>query len=389
MGRCTRHVIGATGCEQLKGDIMADSSTSKSSVGKAVDVILPLLLLAILIALCVQLLFPFVGLLIWTIIFAVCFYPLHAKLRKKVSNRMSAIIIGLGLSALVLVPTTIASISAASSIPSVIAAIQTGEKTVPPPPARLQTIPMVGNRAHAAWTEASEDMPAFVKKYRPQLAAFAKTLVSFAGSLFVTVLAIVAAVIFAAITLAYSESARAFMANVLSRITGSRKDGEHYMTLIGATIKSVANGVIGVAFVQALLVGVGFFAVGVPGAGLLSILAMALGVVQVPVLLVTLPAIVWAFSAKTMTVAIIFTIWSIIAGLSDAVLKPLMIGHGLEVPMPVILLGVIGGVMAFGLVGLFIGAVVLAVGYVLFMEWVGRTEPAARSAPDGDLQAAE
>jgi predicted PurR-regulated permease PerM len=371
---------------------MADMATSKTSIGKAVDLLLPLFLMAILIALCVQLLLPFVGLLIWTIIFAVCFYPLHNRLRRKVSNRMSAIIIGLGLSALVLVPTAIASISAAGSIPEVIAAIQTGEKAVPPPPARLQTIPFVGEKAHTAWTQASDDMPSFVKKYRPQLAGFAKTLVSFAGSLFVTVLAIVAAVIFAAITLAYSESARAFMANVLSRITGSRKEGEHYMTLIGATIKSVANGVIGVAFVQALLVGVGFFAVGVPGAGLLSILAMALGVVQVPVLLITLPAIFWAFSAKTVTVAIVFTIWSIIAGLSDAVLKPLMIGHGLEVPMPVILLGVIGGVMAFGLVGLFIGAVVLAVGYVLFIEWVGRTEPVAGkegTPPTGKLQTAE
>jgi predicted PurR-regulated permease PerM len=390
--RCTRHVIGATGCEQLKGDIMADTSTSKSAIGKAVDVILPLLLLAILIALCVQLLFPFVGLLIWTIIFAVCFYPLHAKLRKKVSNRMSAIIIGLGLSALVLVPTTIAAMSAAGSIPQVLQTIQTGEKAVPPPPARLKELPIVGKRADDLWTQASTDMPAFAKKYRPQLASFTKTLLGFAGSLFVTVLAVVAAVIFAAITLAYSESARAFIANVLARITGSRKEGEHYMDIIGATIKSVANGVIGVAFVQALLVGIGFFAVGVPGAGLLSIVAMALGVVQVPVLLVTLPAIAWAFSAETTTVAIIFTIWSVIAGLSDAVLKPLMIGHGLEVPMPIILLGVIGGVMAFGLVGLFIGAVVLAVGYVLFIEWVGNTAPETdtpKLPKAGTLQAAE
>jgi predicted PurR-regulated permease PerM len=144
----------------------------------------------------------------------------------------------------------------------------------------------------------------------------------------------------------------------------------------------LANGVIGVAFVQALLCGIGFFIVGVPGAGILSILAMALGVVQIPVVLVTLPAIIWAFSVKTTTVAIIFTIWSIIAGLSDAVLKPLMIGHGLEVPMPVILLGVIGGVMAYGLVGLFIGAVLLAVGYVLFVEWLSGA-PKAKAAASG------
>ncbi len=356
---------------------MAQLPAARMTVGRLIELILPLLLVTLLIGLCAQLLVPFVGLLIWTIILAVCFYPVHTRLKKRVSNRMSAIIIGLALSAFVLVPTTIAALSAAGSIPKVVAAIQTGEQQIPPPPERLQGLPIIGERAHAMWTQASTDMPTFAKQYKSQLAAFAKTLVGFAGSLFVTVLAIVAAVIFAAITLAYSESARAFTANILARVSGSRENGEHYMDVIGATIKSVANGVIGVAFVQALLVGIGFFVVGVPGAGLLSIVAMALGVVQVPVVLVTLPAILWAFAVKSSTVAIVFTIWSIIAGLSDAVLKPMMIGHGLEVPMPVILLGVIGGVMAYGLVGLFIGAVLLAVGYVLLIEWLDGAPKAA------------
>jgi predicted PurR-regulated permease PerM len=156
----------------------------------------------------------------------------------------------------------------------------------------------------------------------------------------------------------------------------------------------VANGVIGVAFVQALLCGIGFFAIGIPGAGILSLLAMALGVLQVPVVLVTLPAIIFGFSVKSTTVAILFTVWFIIAGLSDAFLKPLMIGHGLEVPMPVILLGVIGGVIAYGLVGLFIGAVLLAVGWVLMMEWLGSRrdespEKLVKVAQDVVLSAAE
>jgi len=349
---------------------MADATVAKPSVGRLFDVILPLLLVTVLIALCAQLLVPFVGLLVWTIILAVCFYPLHLKLRRRVSNRMSAIIIGLGLSALVLVPTTIAAMSAASSIPTIVSAVQSGEQQVPPPPARLKELPVVGERANAMWAKASTDLPAFTKQYKAQLAGFTKRLISFAGGLFVTVLLIVASIIFAAVTLAYSESARIFIANLFARITGNRQSGEHYMEVISATVKSVANGVIGVAFVQALLCGIGFFVVGVPGAGILSILAMGLGVVQVPVVLVTLPAIIWAFAVKSSTVAIIFTIWSIIAGLSDAVLKPMMIGHGLEVPMPVILLGVIGGVMAYGLAGLFIGAVLLAVGYVLFVEWL-------------------
>lgn len=358
---------------------MAVTSDARLTVGRLVELLLPLLLVTLLIVLCAQLLVPFVGLLIWTIILAVCFYPVHARLKKRMSNRLSASIIGIGLSAVVLVPTAIAAISAAGSIPKVVATIQSGERQLPPPPPRLQELPLVGDRAHALWTQAATDMPAFAREYKPQLAAFAKALIGFAGGLFMTVLLIVAAIIFAAITLAYSERTRAFLASILARVTGSRASGEHYMAVIGATIRSVANGVIGVAFVQALLVGIGFFVVGVPGAGLLSILAMALGVVQIPVLLITLPAIVWAFAVKSTTVALIFMVWSIIAGLSDAVLKPLMIGHGLEVPMPVILLGVIGGVMAYGLAGLFIGAVLLAVGYVLFVEWLNEA-PKGKSA---------
>ena len=374
--------------------MMADNSQTPR-LGAIVNVLLPLFLLALLVALCVQLLLPFVGLLVWTIILAICFKPLHDRLMNKrgMSSRWSAITIGVGLSAIILVPTAIAAMSAASSIPETVAAIQSGESEVPPPPARLKEVPVVGEKAFAAWTQASTDMPAFVKTYRTQLTGFTKSLLGIAAGLFAAILVLVLAIIFAAICLAYSVSLRAYMSRVFTRITGNRESGEHYMDLIAATVKSVANGVIGVAFVQALLVGIGFFAIGMPGAGLLSLLAMAFGVVQVPVILITLPAILYAFAVKSTTVAIIFTVWSIIGGLSDAVLKPMMIGHGLEVPMPIILLGVIGGVMAFGLVGLFIGAVVLAVGYVLFGEWVGKAAPdtgqTAPTAIKGTLQAAE
>ena len=341
-------------------------------IGAIVNVALPLFLLALLIALCVQLLLPFIGLLVWTIILAICFNPLHKRLmtKRKLSSRSAAIVIGAGLSALVLVPTAIAAFSAASSVPSLVASVQSGDQAVRPPPERLKQLPIVGSAAHQAWAQASSDFPAFAKAHRTQLATFTKTILGIAAGLFLAVLALVLAIIFASICLAYSVSLRAYIGRVFTRITGTAQNAEHYMDIIAATVKSVANGVIGVAFVQALLVGIGFFAIGLPGAGLLSLLAMLLGIVQIPVLLLTLPAIVYAFAVKSTTVAIIFTIWSIIAGLSDAFLKPLMIGHGLEVPMPIILLGVIGGVMAFGLVGLFIGAVVLAVGYVLFSEWV-------------------
>jgi predicted PurR-regulated permease PerM len=374
---------------------MTDRTTPKVTAGKIVDVVLPLFLLSLLVALCIQLLVPFVGLLVWTIILAICFKPLHERLMVKrgLSSRWSAIIIGAGLSALILVPTAIAAFSAATSIPELVATVQSGDREMPPPPARLKELPIVGERADAAWTQASTDMPAFAKAHKAQIAGFTKTLLGIAAGLFVGVLVLVLAIVFAAICLAYSVPLRAYIARIFARVTGDRQSGEHYMDIIAATVKSVANGVIGVAFVQALLVGIGFFAIGIPGAGLLSLLAMALGVVQIPVIIVVLPAILYAFATQSTTVAIIFTVWSIIGSLSDAVLKPLMIGHGLEVPMPIILLGVIGGVMAFGLVGLFIGAVVLAVGYVLFSEWVGAPAPGTESADSpskiGTLQAAE
>ena len=374
---------------------MSEHAAQKTGVGTIVNVALPLFLLALLIALCVQLLLPFVGLLVWTIILAICFKPLHERLmvKRRLSSRWSAIIIGTGLSALVLVPTAIAAFSAASSIPELVATVQSGGREVPPPPARLKELPIIGERAHTAWTQAATDTPAFAKAHKAQIAGFAKTLLGIAAGLFVAVLVLVVAIIFAAICLAYSVPLRAYIARIFARITGDRHSGEHYMDIIAATVKSVANGVIGVAFVQALLVGIGFFAIGIPGAGLLSLLAMALGVVQIPVIIVVLPAILYAFATQSTTVAIIFTVWSIIGSLSDAVLKPLMIGHGLEVPMPIILLGVIGGVMAFGLVGLFIGAVVLAVGYVLFSEWVGAPAPDTKSIDEppstATLRAAE
>jgi predicted PurR-regulated permease PerM len=368
---------------------MSEGPAARTTIGTLVELLLPLFILTVLIALCLQLLIPFVGLLLWTIILAVCFYPIHKRLTGRgISNRLSASIIGIGLTGLILVPTSIAAINAASSAPAFVAGLKSGEEHIPPPPAQLADLPVIGPKLHAAWLQAANDMPAFAKQFGPQLGTFSKWLLSTAGGMVGAVLALVLAVILAAVTLAYADGARAFIANILSRVTGDRARGEHYMDIIGATVRSVANGVIGVAFVQALLCGIGFFLVGIPGAGILSLLAMALGVVQVPVVIVTLPAIIYAFAVKSTTVAILFTVWFIIAGLSDAALKPLMIGHGLEVPMPVILLGVIGGVIAYGLVGLFIGAVLLAVGYVLFREWLDA--PVVGSAKDpATLQAAE
>jgi predicted PurR-regulated permease PerM len=354
---------------------MPMTSGGPMPVRQWIDVILPLLLTGLLIALCFQLLLPFVGLLLWTIILAICLNPLQGKLVSRGWRPgRAALLIGGVLVAVVLIPTAIAAIAAASSIPDLVAGIQSGNMHLRPPPPGLASIPLVGAKLDAAWARASNDLPAFLVAHKLQLQSMSRWLLKQAAGSILAVLLIVAAIVLAAVALAYAKVLTIFCRTLLARITGDDAHGWHLLNVIGATVRSVVTGVIAVAFVQALLLGIGFFVAGVPGAGLLSLVAMFLGVVQVPVAIVALPAIVWGFSALDTVPAIIFTVWSIIAGLSDAALKPLLIGHGLEVPMPVILLGVIGGVMAYGLVGLFIGAVLLAVGYVLFGEWLDETD---------------
>jgi predicted PurR-regulated permease PerM len=169
----------------------------------------------------------------------------------------------------------------------------------------------------------------------------------------------------------------------LVRVTGSKAQGARLAALTVATIRGVAVGVVGVAVIQTALIGIGFFAIGLPAAGPLTLATLLLGIVQVPVALVTLPVVIYVFATEATTPAIIFAVWSMVAGLSDNVLKPLLLGRGLEVPMPVILIGVIGGMLVDGLLGLFVGPVLLAVGYVLLMEWLRQHQLEGGAQIDG------
>jgi len=169
---------------------------------------------------------------------------------------------------------------------------------------------------------------------------------------------------------AYGNPIAQFAQRLLQIITGSGERAARLVALTASTVRGVLIGVVGVAAIQSVLLGIGFFAIGLPAAGLLTLVTLLLGIVQVPATLVTLPIIAYVLATEPTGPAIIFSIWTFVAGLSDNVLKPLMLGRGLEVPMPIILIGVIGGMVADGLLGLFVGPVLLAVAYVLFVEWL-------------------
>lgn len=178
------------------------------------------------------------------------------------------------------------------------------------------------------------------------------------------------ALIIAGIFMAYGESGSRSAVQIATRVSDPGK-GPKIAELCTATIRAVALGVVGIAFIQMLLVGLGFVFKGVPGAGLLALGVLLLGIMQLPATLITLPVIAFVFTTEgASTATIVFAIYVFVAGLVDNVLKPLLLGRGVDVPMPVVLIGALGGMITSGIIGLFIGPVVLSVGYRLFWQWV-------------------
>ena len=166
------------------------------------------------------------------------------------------------------------------------------------------------------------------------------------------------------------------MESIASRVLG-KKGGKDFVDITGATIRSVAQGVLGIALIQSILAGIGLMVMGVPYAGIWALLVLLLAIVQLPPLLILGPIIVYVFSVAATLPAVIFMIYGIMVSMSDAFLKPLLLGRGMDIPMLVILLGAIGGMLLSGVIGLFVGSVVLAVGYTLFTTWLAQGEASA------------
>ena len=347
------------------------------------DTALRIGLVAVLVYACARIVLPFAFILMWSAILAVMLYPLHLRLATRLGNRWSALLIGLIGVAVILGPMVIVVTSLATSLYSLISSVQSQDVALPPPPLWLDGTPLVGKKLTEIWTLVATNLPAALAKYGHLMSGPLAWLASFAGGLAIAELSLVLSFAIAAVLVVYGKGAVEFARRLLERVTGSRARAVQLVTLTAATIRGVALGVIGVALIQSLLLGVGFFAIGLQAAGPLTLVALLLGIMQVPLILLTLPVVGYVFATEPTQAAIIFLIWNVIVGLSDNILRPLMLGRGVEVPMPVILMGVIGGMIVDGLVGLFVGPVLLAVSYVLLLEWL-RQHPADSRHPSDE-----
>ncbi len=332
-------------------------------------------LLLLLATWCFKIITPFIVPVMWGVIIAVAIYPLFLKLKSAMGNKnkLAAIVYTLITLALLITPTVMISNSIIDSSSIISERYEAGTLEVPPPNDSVKEWPLIGEKAHAVWSQASDNLEATLKKYEAETKKVGKAIVSGAAGAAGTILQFVLSIIISGILVANASSAYDVTVKVFTRLT-SAESGLSFANLSRDTIRSVAQGVLGVAMIQAVLSALGMMVMDVPAWGLWTLAVMVVAIAQIPPIVILGFVSAYVFSVAETTPAVIFLVYCIVVSSSDAFLKPLFLGRGMKIPMLVILLGAIGGMVMSGIIGLFVGAIVLALGYELFMAWLDKTE---------------
>jgi predicted PurR-regulated permease PerM len=327
-------------------------------------------LVLVLVAWCFWIARPFLVAVLWGLIIAIAVHPGFCRLRSLMGGRGSAAAGLLTLLALFMLigPLSLLTLALIDNIGELAARLTAGAISVPPPPPRLAALPLVGEAAERLWSLASVNFLAALEEVRPQLASLGRWLLRLAAGVSLGALNFMLAVVVAGLLLAHDGQGGRLAHAVARKLAGER--GPMLAHLAEQTVRNVARGVLGTALIQSTLAGLGLVLAGVPGAAILTLICFLLCVVQIGPAILLIAAAAYLFSTAPMTVAVLFTLWSVFVALVDNFLRPILIGRGSEVPLAVILTGVLGGLLAHGLIGLFVGPIVLALGYELFRAWL-------------------
>ncbi len=339
------------------------------------DTVIRLGLALLLMIWCFQILRPFIIPVMWGIVIAVAVYPFYLKLCSMLGGRqkLAAALYTLIALAFLIAPTIMISGSLFDTSKKLAEEIQQGTLAIPPPDERVSEWPLVGEQVYSIWNQAASNLEETLNKYRSGIKKVGQVIISAVAGAGGGVLQFILSIFISGILLASSSGAYDFSLKIFKRLTGDRQ-GQQFTDLVVATIRNVAQGVLGIAILQAVLAGIGMYLMGVPGWGFWTILVLIVAVAQLPLILILGPVIGYVFSVSDTTPAVLFTVWSVLVSMTDGFLKPLFLGRGMETPMLVILLGAIGGMMLSGILGLFVGAIVLALGYELFMAWLNQEQ---------------
>jgi predicted PurR-regulated permease PerM len=352
---------------------MPDLELEQRLASRLLDVLIRAGLILALVMLCYRIFSPFLTLMVWALILAVTIYPLHRALAARIGGRqgLAATLIVLAGVVSIVAPSAVLMSSLGDSVQQFINAVKDNTLTIPAPHAAVEDWPIVGKKAYSLWSKAHADLPALVQSQQPKIGELAKAALAFVAGIGGGLLQFLASFVIAGIVMAFGEAGDRSSRAIFARIVGAAR-AEEFANLSTATIRAVAQGVIGVAFIQAIVVGLALLVAGVPWAGVLATIVLVLGIAQIPAVIVTLPAIayIWSSGDYGNAAAVTHTVVLFLAGMADNVLKPLMLGRGVDAPMPIILLGALGGMAAAGILGLFVGATLGALAYQLLMSWV-------------------
>jgi predicted PurR-regulated permease PerM len=333
-----------------------------------IDVAIRVGLLALLAYWSLKVIGPFVTILLWSAILTVALYPVFNWLARLIGSKtLAAAMITVLSLMIVLGPVTWLGFAMVGGIELLVKGIDTGQLAIPMPPDAIKSWPLIGEKIFQLWSQAATNTEALLLQAAPYLKDFGGKLLSLSRGVAVGLLEFVGSIVIAGFLYSPGPRILDFMRIVLRRILGH--ESQEMLQLIGSTIRNVARGVVGIALLQALLAGIGFVVADIPAAGLFTFLALLLGIVQIGPSILIIPMVIWSWTKMDPTSALMFTTYMVPVSLADNVLRPVIMARGLSTPMPVILVGVIGGMIAYGISGLFVGPIVLAVLWALIQEW--------------------
>jgi len=343
----------------------------KSHVDRAVEVFIHVGLIFLLAAACLSILKPFIAVVAWGLIIAIAGYPGYWWLKKMLGGRngLASILFTILLLSVLIVPIALLARPLVEAVQTL--AVQLHDETIaiPPPPPRIATWPIIGKPLSELWGLASNNLSGAVRSLAPQLKEAATGLFSAAAGVGMGVLQFLVSILVAGFLLANAGQGARVSRKFAIQLFGNK--GAEFEALAGATVRSVTTGILGVALIQSLFAGLGFLVVQLPGAGLWALVFLIAAVLQIGSLTL-IPAVIYVFATTSTVKAVAFLVWCMVVALMDNVLKPLLLGRGVPVPIVVVFLGAIGGFFAIGIIGLFVGPIVLSVGYKLFLAWLDK-----------------
>jgi predicted PurR-regulated permease PerM len=359
------------------------ASADESYLEKVTESVVRVGLVLLLLFWCFNIIRPFITPVVWGIILAVAVFPAYRWVVGQLAGRekLAAVVLTLLSFMCVLIPTAMFAGSLVESGQQLTQEVDLDSIHVPSPPAEVKDWPLIGNSVYKFWSQASRNLEPLIEGFAPQLRDAALWLVGATVGTGLAIAQSLLSIVIAAVMLVGASGGSEVANRFSERIMG--ESGDRFVHMTVQTIRSVAVGIVGVAIIQASLVSVGLLVAGVPHAGIWSILCLILAVLQLPPLLIVGPVIVYMLPHLSTPMAVAFTVWELGASMSDTFLKPILLARGVEVPMLVIFMGAIGGFMMSGFIGLFIGAVVLSLGFELGQAWIsGQADVATEGAED-------